>query len=77
MAESRYYFVQDIMALMEIKERKAYDIIHSLNKELQSMGKLVISGRVAKTYFHYRYDISLEVITTKASNNSKSIHTAI
>jgi len=62
MAESRYYFVQDVMVLLELKERKAYDIIRALNEELKAMGKITIPGRINKTYFHHRVDVDIEEI---------------
>lgn len=60
--DSRYYFVQDVMSMMEISERKAYDIIHTLNDELKTKGKVIIAGRVPKTYFHLRTDVKIQEI---------------
>lgn len=65
LADSRYYFVEDVMAMMEIKERKAYEIIRELNDELKSMGKVIISGRIPKTYFHHRTDVDITEIAKK------------
>ncbi|MCL2856162.1 MAG: hypothetical protein FWE19_00360 [Oscillospiraceae bacterium] len=59
MAECTYYFVRDVMAIMEIKERKAYDIIRQFNKELEAEGVYTVPGRIKKSYFHYRTDIQI------------------
>ena len=57
--ESNYYSAKDVMAMMEVKERKAYEIIKELNDELEAMGKYIPRrGRILKSYFHYRTDIN-------------------
>lgn len=62
MADSRYYFVQDVMKMMEVKERKAYDIIRKFNNELEQQGKETIAGRIPKSYFHFRTEIDISTI---------------
>ena len=52
--QSRYYRVDDVMAMMQVKETKAYAIIRELNNELKEKGKIVINGRVPKKYFDER-----------------------
>ena len=49
-----FYRVDDIMAMMQVKETKAYAIIRELNNELKEKGKIVINGRVPKKYFDER-----------------------
>ena len=52
--QSRYYRVDDVMAMMQVKETKAYAINRELNNELKEKGKIVINGRVPKKYFDER-----------------------
>ena len=52
--QSRYYRVDAVMAMMQVKETKAYAIIRELNNELKEKGKIVINGRVPKKYFDER-----------------------
>ena len=73
MAESRYYFVEDVMAIMEIKQRKAYDVIREMNDELKVLGKITIPGRIPKSYFHHRTDI--EIVET--SKKEKPVRVAV
>ncbi len=40
--------VQDIIAELGVSRSYAYKIIHTLNKELQEQGYLVVSGKVPK-----------------------------
>lgn len=49
-----FYRVDDVMAMMQVKETKAYAIIRELNNELKEKGKIVINGRVPKKYFDER-----------------------
>lgn len=51
---ARFYRVEDVMRMLEIKETKAYEIIRNLNKELESQGKITIAGRVSAKYFNSR-----------------------
>lgn len=73
MPESRYYFVEDVMAMMEVRETKAYEIIKALNDELKDMGKVIIPGRVPKTYFHHRTDVEI----TESVSRGKPVRVAI
>ena len=47
----RHYTAQDIMQILSINKTKAYEVIQTLNKELEKMGYHVIQGRVSATYF--------------------------
>ncbi|MDQ0149367.1 transcriptional regulator [Eubacterium multiforme] len=55
--ESRYYFVKDVMKMLEVKETKAYAIIRELNEEPNKNGYITVAGRVSKRYFDKRYYI--------------------
>ncbi|TYZ24963.1 transcriptional regulator [Selenomonas ruminis] len=50
-----WYNVRDVMAMMDVKESKAYEIIVQLNKELQEKGYMTIGGRVSRKYFNERF----------------------
>ena len=50
------------MSMMEVKEAKAYNVIRQLNKELEAMDKIIISGRINKSYFHLRTDVGVEAM---------------
>lgn len=73
MAESRYYFVQDVMEIMEVKERKAYDIIRKFNDELNKKGIETIPGRVPKSYFHLRTEVEIR----ETSKNGQVIRAVV
>ncbi|WP_338630733.1 transcriptional regulator [Clostridium baratii] len=51
----RYYYVKDIMDMLDVKETKAYQIIKMLNSELEEKGYITVSGRISKKYFDERY----------------------
>lgn len=55
MKSKSHYYVEDIMSMFGIKESKAYQIIRSLNKELNKKGYITVAGRVSKKYFDERY----------------------
>ena len=48
--ESKYYKVQDVMALLECSESFAYKIMRKLNAELEAQGYITVRGKVPKTY---------------------------
>lgn len=52
--QHEFYFVEDVMKILGIKQSKAYSIIRELNDELKAQGKIVIAGRVSKKYFEER-----------------------
>lgn len=55
----------DIADILEISTPNAYKIIAKLNKELDDMGYLFVTGKVNKTYFEERFYIKPEFnITT-------------
>lgn len=49
-----FYRVEDVMAMLNVQQTKAYSIIKKLNKELEEQGKIVVAGRVSKRYFDER-----------------------
>lgn len=53
--KEKYYFVKDIMDMLDVKETKAYQIIKILNNELNEKGYITVSGRISKKYFDERY----------------------
>lgn len=53
-ASERFVQVQEVMETLAISKSKAYDVIKTLNKELNDMGKITISGKVSRQYFEER-----------------------
>ena len=43
--------VDDVAKILDVSKSYAYKIVQRLNKELESMGYITISGRVNKQYF--------------------------
>ncbi len=43
--------VDDVAKILDVSKSYAYKIVQKLNKELESMGYITISGRVNKQYF--------------------------
>jgi prophage antirepressor-like protein len=72
-ADEGYYFAKDVATILGFSERKAYDIIKSLNEELTEAGKVTYSGRVSKRYFHYRHDITIVEQDTKVGKAVKAV----
>ena len=56
----RHYTVQDIMQILSINKTKAYEIITTLNKELEQTGYHIIQGRVSAVYFEKCFDYQEE-----------------
>lgn len=52
---SNFYFVEDVMSKLGVKESKAYKIIRALNQELKEKGYITIDGRVPTRYFNEKY----------------------
>lgn len=50
--------VDDVQKALQISEQKAYDVIRTLNEELNAKGYITIRGRVNKEYFMKRYQYS-------------------
>jgi hypothetical protein len=49
-----FYTAQDIMEMLDIGRSKAYEIIKTLNAELNEEGYITVAGKVSKKYFHQR-----------------------
>ncbi len=49
--------VKEVAARLECSERKAYEIIRTLNAELKEKGYITIAGRVPRAYFEKRCKI--------------------
>ena len=50
--------VDDVQKALQISEQKAYDVIRTLNEELNAKGYITIRGRVNKEYFMKRFQYS-------------------
>ena len=47
--------VSEIKKVLEVSESKAYRIAHTLNRELEEKGFMIIPGRVSRQYFNERF----------------------
>ncbi len=47
-----YYSAADIQKRLGIGRTKAYELINELNKKLEESGKIVLSGRIPKSFFN-------------------------
>nr|DAG44669.1 MAG TPA: CodY-like protein [Caudoviricetes sp.] len=45
-----YLNVHDVMALLDVSQSKAYQIIKELNNEMATKGYLTVSGKVNRRY---------------------------
>lgn len=43
---------QEVAEILNVPVSRGYSVIRMLNKELKARGKLVLRGRVNKTYFY-------------------------
>lgn len=59
-----FYYYDDLMELLGCSRAQAYKIIAELNAELEKMGKITISGKVPKMYFHERFYAGIELPAT-------------
>ena len=50
-----FYSMKDVCEILSVSRNKSYEIIRELNKELQSQGYMVFSGRVSKKYFNEKF----------------------
>lgn len=70
-ARDYFYFVQDIMEMLNTSRSKSYKIIHDLNKELESQGYMTVAGRVSKYYCHKRLFCGPEQLETTSAKKSE------
>lgn len=57
MIEIRFYTVEDIQKITGLKKSKCYEIIKTLNMELESQKIKIIIGKVPKEYFKKSYGL--------------------
>lgn len=53
-----FYDVEDVKSMLGYSKSKAYQIIATLNKELEASGLCTRSGMVPKKYFDRRYGLA-------------------
>ena len=53
--EKNYYNVNDVRRILGVSQSKAYEIIRSLNSELQKKGFIIIRGKVSPAYFNEKW----------------------
>ncbi len=54
MEESKFMRAKEVAQVLETSTSFAYQIIRQLNKELDEMGYMTVSGRVNRQYFYER-----------------------
>lgn len=57
-----YYGCNDVMQLLGVSDRKAYEVIHDLNQQLKSRGFITVAGRIPKKYFQEKFYCDLDEI---------------
>ena len=50
-----YYNSNDVINLLGVSQSKAYEIIRTLNSELQKKGFLILRGKVSKAFFDEKW----------------------
>lgn len=55
MNNQKFMTVDDVAEELAVSKSYAYKVVHRLNKELNEMGYLTISGRVNRSYFNEKY----------------------
>lgn len=53
--EKIYYSADDLIGLLGISRSKAYQMIRSLNAELETNNYITIPGKVSRAYFNERW----------------------
>ncbi len=61
--------VKEISDVLRVSKSKSYNIVRTLNKELEEKGYMVISGRVSRKYFEERF-YGVESATEKEVKNA-------
>ena len=56
--EEYFYFVGDIMKMLNVKEAKAYQIIRQVNAKLSEDGYMTMGGRVPRQAFKDFFGLS-------------------
>ncbi len=52
--EAEMLTAQDVAAILGIPVSRGYTIIRDMNKELKAKGKLILRGRINRTYFEQK-----------------------
>lgn len=55
MSSARVMHSKDVADALDISQSHAYKIIRRLNRELEELGCLTVSGRVSRDYFEERF----------------------
>ncbi|MBP1534582.1 MAG: transcriptional regulator [Ruminiclostridium sp.] len=53
--EKVFYKAEDVCTILSVSRPTAYRIIKKLNEELESMGYMVINGRVPVKFFNEKF----------------------
>lgn len=60
----KYYLTApEVAKILGVSNGKAYDVIHSLNKELQQGGYITVSGKVPTKYFNQKFWGGIDEVT--------------
>lgn len=51
----QFYMAKDLEEILSVSESKAYELIRTMNEELQSQGYLTVRGRVPVAYVKKRF----------------------
>ena len=55
---------QDVVGLLSVSKGHAYKMIRQVNKELEDMGYIVVSGKVPKAYWNRKFYGCQSIVTT-------------
>lgn len=67
-----YFYVDDVQRLLGVSESKAYKTMQALNKELEKMGYIKVSGRIPKKFFCERFYCDLEIVEASLEGDQAS-----
>lgn len=57
---SRLATIDDVMDMLSVKQGKGYQIIRTLNRELEDQGYMTVNGRVPIDYLKERFNLKDE-----------------
>ena len=55
MEDKRFMRVDDVAKELDVSLSQAYKIIRALNKEMETMGFMVVAGRVNRSFFEKKF----------------------
>lgn len=58
MEGKKFLRVKEVQKILDISENKAYNIIHSLNNELEEQGFITVQGRINKQFLYKRLNLN-------------------